>query len=221
MNKAALVAVGVVVGVAWYVRSKRITGADIGAALNQGGGFVEKQIENAAGALDSAFGFKRVSNMSKVHQPLVDHPNVRAFFRVIREGESSQNDAVAYRMVCGRVGAQIKTFADHPRPNLPKPCGRGASGAYQITEETWDWVKGKMGLKDFSPRSQDIAALGLIAYRGALNDVMRGDVAAAVKKLQLEWTSLPGAKENNAAAGGIEKSKRLFLAWGGSPSVYA
>lgn len=73
-----------------------------------------------------------------------------------------------------------------------------------------------MGLKDFSPRSQDIAALGRIAYRGALPAVLAGDVDTAVRKLRAEWTSLPGGKENNSAAGNLENARRMFVAFGGS-----
>lgn len=226
MNKAALLAVGAVVGVAWYVRQKRLTVSDIGAALNQGGEFMEKQIEDAASALESAFGFIRVSNQAKVNQGLVDHPNVRAMLRVIRQGESSQDDSIAYRMIVG--GKMFSSFADHPRivgkTWIDKKGQRQystAAGAYQITKTTWDEVRVKMGLKDFSPRSQDIAALGRMAYRGALPDVVRGDVVSAIKKLREEWTSIPGAKENNSAAGNMENAKRLFSAWGGYPSIYA
>lgn len=177
--------------------------------------------QNAAG-LGSSFGFLRVGNQSRVNQSLVDHPNVRAMLRVIRQGESSQDDDIAYRMIVG--GGRFSSFADHPRVFgkcwIDRKTGKrqcsSAAGAYQIVKTTWDEVRPAMGLKDFSPRSQDIAALGRIAYRGALPAVLAGDVDTAVRKLRAEWTSLPGGKENNSAAGNLENARRMFVAFGGS-----
>lgn len=222
MSRVVLIALGVVAGVGAWVAYRRHAGAGIepsaaiGGAINRGWEFMQ---ENTVAALDSAFGFKRVGNMSAVDRSLVNHPNVRAMLRVIRQGESSQNDAIAYRMIVGRIGAQFSDFRDHPRI-FGTPTST-AAGAYQITKTTWDWVRGKMNLPDFSPASQDLAALGLIAYRGALLDVLAGNVEAAIPKLRSEWTSLPGAKENNKAAGDMENAKRLFISWGGSGAVYS
>lgn len=222
MNRVAFAALGMVVGVAWWLASRR---RDAGAGVSMGDGITNAfnegvdYMQNAAGNLSDSFGFKRVGNMSKVDRDLVNHPNVRAFLRVIRQGESSQDDAVAYRMIVGRIGPQFSSFADHPRVFGTRTST--AAGAYQITKTTWDWVRPKMGLKDFSPASQDMAALGLIAYRGALLDVLAGNLDEAIPKLVDEWTSLPGAKENNKAAGGMENAKRLFISFGGSGAVYA
>lgn len=224
MNRAVLAALGVVAGVGAWVAYRRQAGAGIepsaaiGGAINQGWEFMQ---ENTTAALDSAFGFIRVGNVRAVDRSLVNHPNVRAMLRVIRNGESSQDDAIAYRMLCGKRGAAFSSFADHPRPVLPKPCSRGAAGAYQIVIKTWDWVRAEMGLRDFSPASQDMAALGLMAYRGALPAVLAGDVATAVAKLRKEWPSLPGGAENNPLAGDVEKARRLFVAFGGSGAVYS
>jgi lysozyme len=68
-----------------------------------------------------------------------------------------------------------------------------AAGAYQILARTWDGVRAKLGLPDFSPASQDAAAVELIRQRGALADVRAGRFAVAVDKCKKEWASLPGA----------------------------
>lgn len=218
MNRWTLGALGVVVGVAAWVAYR----------ARQGGGTIAGGVESAfyeglemvGGVLPDSFGFVRVANMGTVDRHLVDNPNVRAMLRVIRQGESSQDDSIAYRLIVG--GKLFDGFADHPR--IAGKCwttSKGvrlcstAAGAYQITKTTWDEVRAKMRLPDFSPASQDMAALGRIAYRGALPAVLAGDVETAIKKLRDEWTSLPGAKENNKAAGDLANAKRLFLAWGG------
>jgi hypothetical protein len=91
-----------------------------------------------------------------------------------------------------------KTFSDMSRhPNIANPFGRGnsstAAGRYQFLHRTWQPVAANLGLKDFSPHSQDIGAIALIAQRGALQDVMRGDIQTATRKLNKEWASLPGS----------------------------
>lgn len=82
-----------------------------------------------------------------------------------------------------------------------------ASGRYQFIRGTWEAQAKKLGLKDFSPESQDIAAwdLAQTAYarkypdRDLIHDIanpnMAGRIASALKS---EWTSLPGGIESNS-----------------------
>lgn len=221
MSRAVLAALGVVAGVAAFAGWRRSAGSGASVSVSAIENAFQQGVDymnNAAGSLADSFGFIKVSNMGAVDKSLVNNPNVRAMMRVIRQGESSQDDSIAYRMIIG--GKLFSSFADHPRI-FGTPTST-AAGAYQITKTTWDEVRAKMGLPDFSPASQDMAALGRIAYRGALPAVLAGDLDAAIKKLRLEWTSLPGAAENNSAAGGIAKARGVFVAWGGSlGTVYA
>ena len=82
-------------------------------------------------------------------------PNVQAFLRVIRQGESSQADD-AYRL---RYHPTRRTYFDdlstHPRIFEVTPDGRrsSAAGAYQITATTWSDIAPQLGLVDFSPCS--------------------------------------------------------------------
>ena len=152
---------------------------------------------------------RAVANLSRVTRDLLDNANVRAFLRVIREGESGQTDA-AYRVIVG--GQYFTGFADHPR--IFGTATSTAAGAYQITRSTWDWIRPLMKLADFSPANQDFAAVGLIAYRGALADVIRGDLAAAIPKLRNEWTSLPGAAEVRFMT--MDRARTVFINYGGT-----
>lgn len=120
-------------------------------------------------------------------------PRVRAFLRVIREGESSQTDE-AYRTVVG--GGVFQSYDDHPRRLIDLPSlgvKSTAAGAYQFLARTWDGCREALGLPDFSPASQDLAAVYLIHGRGALDDVLAGDIATAIGKCAKEWASLPGS----------------------------
>lgn len=112
--------------------------------------------------------------------------NLDAFLRMIRQHESG-ND---YSIMWG--GSHFAGFADHPRI-LNEYAGRRstAAGAYQIIAGTWDTVvQPAMNLPDFSPASQDAAAVYLIQRRGAMSDVLAGDFAAAVAALKPEWEAL-------------------------------
>ncbi len=83
-------------------------------------------------------------------------------------------------------------FADHPR--LIQRSGdlsSDAAGRYQFLSSTWDECQRAMNLPDFSPRSQDQAALFLISRRQALPDVDNLKIVDAIKKLSWEWASLP------------------------------
>jgi len=136
--------------------------------------------------------------------------NVQAFLRVIRRGETNQTPD-AYRMING--GALIQDMRRHPYDGLPSPPGR-ATGAYQFLGTTWAGIKVQLDLYDFSPASQDLGAVGLIQGRGALEDVIAGRFDTAVAKLRKEWTSLPGASENNSAWT-LEKARALYQSYGG------
>lgn len=124
-----------------------------------------------------------------------EQKNVSAFLHTIRVAEGTAG-ANGYSMLVG--GGQFSSFADHPRM-LVTINSRGqeikssAAGAYQILRRTWDEVRAKLGLPDFSPASQDRAAVELIKRRGALADVRAGRFADAIDKCKKEWASLPGA----------------------------
>ena len=51
----------------------------------------------------------------------------------------------------------------------------------------------QLGLKDFSPKSQDAVALQQIKERGALPMIDRSDIRQAIDRCSNIWASLPGA----------------------------
>ena len=118
------------------------------------------------------------------------HANCRAFLRVIREGESNQTDA-AYTVINGGEHFNAPPWR-HPFYNIPTTQGGKASGAYQFLGTTWARIDDALDLAgDFSPASQDVGAVYLIAGRGAIAEVLAGDLPGAIAKLEKEWTSLP------------------------------
>ena len=126
------------------------------------------------------------------------NPNVKAFLRVIRAGESSQDDS-AYTIIYGGGHFSAPPWR-HPYQGVPTTQGGKAAGAYQFLGTTWDRCASALGLgEDFSPASQDIGAVYLIDGRGALGAVENGDLSTAIVKLAQEWVSLPGLGARAAA----------------------
>jgi muramidase (phage lysozyme) len=86
-------------------------------------------------------------------------------------------------------------YADHPRKVID--LGRGlkssAAGRYQILARYFDAYKKSLGLKDFSPASQDAIAIQMIKEQRAMPDVLAGHFDEAVRKCANIWASLPGA----------------------------
>ena len=126
------------------------------------------------------------------------NPNVKAFLRVIRAGESSQDDS-AYTIIYGGGHFPAPPWR-HPYQGVPTTQGGKAAGAYQFLGTTWDRCASALGLgEDFSPASQDIGAVYLIDGRGALGAVENGDLSTAIVKLAQEWVGLPGLGARAAA----------------------
>lgn len=151
----------------------------------------------------------------------LEHPNVQAFLRVIRAGESSQSPD-AYRMVYG--GELIDSLAAHPRIAKQSPWGwTSAAGAYQfmaaipgkVKTDTWDGLERKYGPLDFSPATQDLMAAALIDRRGALVLVMEGRIEEAIHKCAREWASLPGSPYGQPTMT-MEKALAIYHEYGGA-----
>ena len=95
------------------------------------------------------------------------------------------------------VGGELFTDTDHPRKlvtlnpktQINRRCGRH----FPLLSRWWDAYRKQLGLKDFSPKSQDAVALQQIKERGALPMIDRGDIRQAIDRCSNIWASLPGA----------------------------
>jgi muramidase (phage lysozyme) len=117
--------------------------------------------------------------------------NRAAFLRMLRVSEGTAGPD-GYRTFYG--GTLFADLSAHPNvKHTAAGITSTAAGAYQFLFRTWEECRRALELPDFSPASQDAAAVFLIQRRGALPDVDAGNFAAAVTKCALEWASLPGA----------------------------
>jgi len=170
--------------------------------------YLGPQTDSETGESDQAPDLEDYANQaaSMFESDDMSNPNLSAFLRALRVGEGTSGEN-GYTTLMG--GRQFASFADHPAllgwrgtplsDGMCRAAGFGpgcvstAAGAYQITKPTWVRVASKLGLNDFSPASQDAAAIELIREKGALADIQAGRIADAVAKVRRVWASLPGA----------------------------
>lgn len=151
---------------------------------------------------------------------LLNNPNIRAFLRAIRLGEGTSDEA-GYRRIVG--GELFSDFRDHPRKRVFLPrynVWSTAAGAYQFIASTWDEMRAAYALPDFSPSSQDQAAVGLLIRRKAVQPLLDGDVERAIFLCREEWASLPGSPYGQRT----ENKERVlaeYRKWGGQERLPA
>jgi muramidase (phage lysozyme) len=129
--------------------------------------------------------------MMNMNKTTVAFKNIRAFLIMIQYAEGTYGKD-GYRTLYG--GSLFNDFSRHPNsPQTKWGITSTAAGAYQILNKTWMELQAKLKLPDFSPVSQDKAAIELIRRRKALDDVYAGRWSQAIAKCRKEWASLPGA----------------------------
>ncbi len=94
----------------------------------------------------------------------------------------------AYNTMFG--GGTFDSYDRHPnRVVKTKHYASAAAGLYQFMPDTWNAIAKILGLKDFSPKSQDIAAIYLMQQRGV--DPSKPMTNQMIDKMSREWASFP------------------------------
>ncbi len=125
--------------------------------------------------------------------------NVVAFLDMLAWSEGTDNGKQVtkdrgYDVIVG--GQLFNGYRDHPRVlvDLPKlKIQSTAAGRYQLLRRYFDAYSKTLGLKDFSPLSQDLIALQQIRERRALPLIQAGKITEAIAAVRNIWASLPGA----------------------------
>jgi len=125
--------------------------------------------------------------------------NVVAFLDMLAWSEGTDNGKQptkdhGYDVIVG--GRLFTGYADHPRELVALPrlgIKSTAAGRYQLLSRYYNAYRRLLGLKDFSPLSQDLIAIQQIRERRALELVKAGQVVKAISFVRNIWASLPGA----------------------------
>lgn len=129
--------------------------------------------------------------------------NLKAFLDTLATSELTARLLIVsdngYNVLVGSTADHpqlFSSYADHPRQLIDLPrlgIKSTAAGRYQLLARYFDAYKAQLGLRDFSPASQDAIAVQQIRERHALDDIEAGRFDAAVAKCAPTWASLPGA----------------------------
>lgn len=122
-------------------------------------------------------------------------PEGQAILRAIRYAEGTERPDTPYNVQFG--GGRFTGYSRHPDQVISSGGYRSAAaGAYQFMPGTWAGRQQALGLSDFGPKNQDIAALSLARERlkplGGLAALQREGLSARVANaLAPEWASFP------------------------------
>jgi muramidase (phage lysozyme) len=123
------------------------------------------------------------------NEALLADRNVAAFLKAIAEAEGGGYD-FRYGAFKGKRNDpwRFTDFSTHPGAGFQ---GSTAAGMYQITIATWRNHGGKMGLTDFSPKTQDLLAVEILRSLGVAEKIKSGDIAGAMGPAARIWAALP------------------------------
>ncbi|ALU42820.1 SpvB/TcaC N-terminal domain-containing protein [Pseudoalteromonas rubra] len=127
-------------------------------------------------------------------------PRVKAMLDMLGEAESNGR----YNVRNG--GDTFDSFGSHPGRHTN---GNSAAGKYQFTEATWDEYSGKLGLEDFSPHSQDLAAVKLMDQVGAIDELMRDNPIGAISRIGRRWEAFPYSVHSSGSFGSSYEHQSL------------
>lgn len=114
--------------------------------------------------------------------------NVRKFLMLITFTEGTDRQKTPYNELFGFTN--FSGYDKHPNIKIKSSnyCST-AAGRYQILKNTAKMLK----MPDFTPESQDKAAIQLIKGAKAYDDVVAGRWEDAINKTNKVWASLPGS----------------------------
>jgi len=114
--------------------------------------------------------------------------NVRKFLMLITFTEGTDRQGTPYNELFGF--SNFKGYDKHPGILIKASnYSSTAAGRYQILKATAKMLK----MKDFTPESQDLAAIKLIKNAKAYDAVVAGKWEEAIIKCNKVWASLPGS----------------------------
>lgn len=200
---------GAVIGLAGMAAAKAASDAAAKAVASDSG-----QASGVVGAIAAAGAYNHLqmvltSVIGRRVRAALDDANVQAIMAAIGWAEGTEGQRNPYAVPYG-YGWSITNFSDHPARlgwrGVPlDKLGAAyvgkvstAAGRYQINAPTWADAVRALGLRDFSPASQDAACVWLLDRCGALDLVKAGRISAALQRMAGTWASIPGGAAGQA-----------------------
>jgi muramidase (phage lysozyme) len=155
-----------------------------------------------------------MNEQARINLELLKNPNVRRYLDFIGQAEGAD-----YATLFG--GKQMTDFSRHPniRAKFKETTGKEnvttAAGKYQFLNSTWNGLQKQLDLKDFSPQSQDLAAIELLKQSKSLGDIVAGNFGQAIQKTGKVWASLPSSTYNQGKRSWQWAAEKLGLRNGG------
>ena len=116
--------------------------------------------------------------------------NIAAFLRSIAAAEGGDYD-FKYGAVKGKRNDPWRFADTSTHPGAGHGGKTTAAGMYQITIATWRQHGGKMGLTDFTPRTQDLIAVEMLRSLGVIEKIKVGEIAGVMPQVARWWAALP------------------------------
>jgi len=116
---------------------------------------------------------------------LLGEPHVQALLATIRGREGQE-----YNKIVG--GQTFNDYSQHPNTKVGEST---AAGAYQFTHPTWTDQQNALGLPDFTPQSQDQAAVDILRRLHATDRLLSDDINGAVFNAGQRWQAFPTTTE--------------------------
>jgi len=142
---------------------------------------------------------------------------IRALLRTIRYAEGTDH-AMGYNTMF--TGKKFTDTSRHPRQiNVSGNLRSDAAGAYQYLSTTWQPYADKLGITDFSPRSQDrVAVKHLYALGVTPTELLTREM---IDKLSGTWASFPTLKTGTSRYGqGGKTFEQLLRYYNNALSYY-
>ena len=143
--------------------------------------------------------------------------NLAAFLDMIAESEGTAHlgKDCGYNVIVG--GTLFNSYETHPNKRIwlsKFGINSTAAGRYQLLNRYYIAYKKLLGLKDFSPESQDAIAIQQIKECRALEDIYAGRLEKAISRTNNIWASFAGAGYGQHEHK-IENLRRMFELAGG------
>lgn len=143
---------------------------------------------------------------------LLEDPRIKAMLDTI-----SFSEHAGYNTMVG--GGNISDLSRHPNKvvNLGKGLRSSAAGRYQFLSGTYKDEASRIGLTDFTPHSQDLAAVDQLLRSGAAAKLLADNFEGAVESAKKIWASFPGAGygQGERSMGSLQKVYAHSLAVSG------